>query len=294
MSKLGSPAYQVTQVLNSVFTPGRSRHEDKQRGQAEGRIYGIGTIRAYVEQCTRFAKWARMEYGVRDIRELTPEMAREYIDRLAAKERAGGYLGQVKAAIGKFSIALHGQKWDLGGTWHSDPRPERAYTLEQARAIEADLRLHARDKQVADVVKLQRIAGLRREEAVRLRGHDIDLERCALRADKGTKGGRPREVQVDPQHLKDLETLKERAAQHSDGYVFQDRRGLGKRTERAVEEACKRLGIADQGTHGFRGLFAQQRYQEYRDAGMSDRQARLEVAHELGHGRISVTYSYIP
>ena len=32
--------------------------------------------------------------------------------------------------------------------------------------------------------------------------------------------------------------------------------------------------------------------QEYRDADMSDREACLKVARELGHGRISVTYLY--
>lgn len=294
MSKLGSPAYQVTQALNSIFTPSQSRHEGKQRGQAEGHIYGIGTMRNYVEVCVRFARWARDVYGVRDIRELTPDMAGAYIDRLARNERSGGYLAKVKAAIGKLSIALHRQKWDLGGTWHSDRRPERVYSPQEAQVLVADMRAHARDPQVAGVARLQQIAGLRREEAVRLRGVDIDPERCVIRADKGTKGGRPREVRVDPQYRQELQEFKERAERHRDGHVFQGRGSLGQRTERAVEEACKRLGIEDRGTHGLRRTFARERYESYRQAGMDDRQARRELARDLGHNRLDVTYSYVP
>ncbi len=294
MSKLGSPPYQVTQALNRIFTPGRSRYQDKATGRAEGRIYGIRTMRTYVEDCSRFAKWARDQYGVRDIRQITPEMARAYLDGLAAKERSGGYIARVKAAIGKLSIALHGQKWELGAGWHSDRRPERSYSPVEAKRIEANIRERGRDKQPADVVGLQRIAGLRREEAVRLRGQDIDPKRCIIRVDKGTKGGRPREVRVDPQHRDYLSSLKERAAQHRDGHVFQGRAGLGRRTEDAVRYACQRLGIQDRGTHGFRRMFAQERYRKYREQGLGDREARRELARDLGHGRIAVTYSYVP
>jgi integrase len=293
VSKLGSPAYQVKNALNTVFTPGRSRHDDKARGLADGRVYSFGTMRKYVEDGTRFARWVRSEYGVRDIRHITPAMARAYIDHLAAKERSGGYLGRVQSAIGKLSVALHGERWDLGAGWHSDRRPERAYTPDQARQIEADIRQNARDKQPADVVKLQRIAGLRCEEAVRLRAQDIDSERCTIRADKGTKGGRPRTVRLDPRHGDYLASLKERAERHG-GHVFQARGSLGKRTENAVTRACRRLGLQDCGTHGFRKTFAQGRYREYCAAGMSDQEARQKLAEDLSHGRRDVTYSYVP
>ena len=293
MSKLGSPAYQVKNALNEVFVPGASRHEDKKRGLAQARIYSFGTIRAYVEDCTRFAKWARKEYGVRDIRDLTPEMARTYIDTLAANERSGGYLGRIKAAIAKLSVVLHDERWDLGTGWHSDQRPERSYSPDDAKRIVTDLREHARDPQVADVAELQRIGGLRRREAAQLRRQDIDPARCTLHLVRGTKGGRIREVRVDPAHRDYLKALKERATGRRDGHVFQGRGSLGRRTERAVDEACRRLGIDDQGTHGFRGTFAQERYAEYRSEGSTDKAARKRLTQDLGHGRIAVTYAYV-
>lgn len=292
--KLGSPAYQVKNALSRLERFGQSRYEDKQRGIAEGGIYSFSTRQVYQRDCSRFAAWAKKTYGVRDIRNLTPEHAQAYLDSLSSRERSGGYLGRIKAAIGKLSIALHGQKWDLGESWHSDRRPERAYTPDQAKQIEANLREHARDKQAADVVHLQRIAGLRVREAVMLRGQDIDPERCVICLKRGTKGGRTREVRVAAEHRGYLQSLEERAERHRDGHVFQGRGSLSKRTENAVSLARRRLNLEDSaGTHGFRKTFARQRYREYREAGLTDRQARWRLAGDLGHGRIDVTYSYV-
>ena len=294
MSKLGSPTYQVTQVLNQVFTPGRSRHAAKQLGQTDGHIYSIGTMRTYVEDAARFARWCRDVHDVRDIGEITAEMANAYLDHLAGRERSGGYIGRVRSAILKLSHALHGKRWNLGAGWHSDRRPERVYTDDQVAEIVADLQAHARDPQVAHVVRLQHIAGLRRREAVRLRGQDIDSERCLIHLERGTKGGRPRQVQVDAGHQAYLRELEARATQHRDGHVFQGRGSLGRRVERAVDEACRRLGIPDQGTHGFRKAFAAGRYEQLRAEGLGDVQARRELTGDLGHGRVQVTYSYVP
>lgn len=291
---LGSSAYQVTKALQGVYTPGESRCEGKATGAADGHIYSRGTMQTYVESATRFAEWVRARYGVKDIRQITPEHGQAYLADLASRERSGGYIGKEKSAIGKISVALHGERWDLGPGWHSDRRPERVYTPAQAQAIIASLRAHARDPQLADVAMLQTIAGLRREEAARLRGQDIDVPQCTVSPDKGTKGGRPRTVQVDRQHQGYLQALQERADRHRDGFVFQGRASLAARAERAVDEACARLGFADQGTHGFRRAFAQERHEEYQGEGLSDRQARQRVARDLGHGRVEVTLAYVP
>jgi integrase len=181
----------------------------------------------------------------------------------------------------------------LGPGWHSDRRPDRAYSDVDAGRIVQSLRERARDPQLGDVAELQRVAGLRRQEAVQLRGQDIDPDRCTLTLRRGTKGGKVRQVQVDTEHRGFLKGLKERADRRRDGHCFQGRGSLGKRLERAVDEACKRLGVQDQGTHGFRRTFAQRRYCEYCDLGLGDRQARRQLARDLGHGRIEVTYSYV-
>ena len=151
----------------------------------------------------------------------------------------------------------------------------------------------ARDSQTADVVKLGIVGGLRRKEAIYLRGQDINVEKCTLTLTKGTKGGKIRTVRIDPRHREYLQKLKKQAASNDDGRVFQGRGGLARRVENAITVACERLGIKGMGMHAFRKTWAQKRYREYRDRGMSDRQARRKLSQEMGHRRIDVTFHYV-
>ncbi len=50
---------------------------------------------AYTDENVRFAKWCRSSYGIRYIREITPEMAELYITELHDRELSGGYIGKV-------------------------------------------------------------------------------------------------------------------------------------------------------------------------------------------------------
>ena len=136
--------------------------------------------------------------------------------------------------------------------------------------------------------------GLRRQEAVYLRGQDINVEKCTLTLVKGTKGGKVRTVHIDPKHREYLAKLKQQAADNGDGSVFRGRGGLARRVENAVVAACKRLGISRMGVHAFRKTWAQERYRAYREQGLSDIQARRKLSRELGHRRIDVTYHYVP
>jgi len=306
---MGRPSivYQVSETLRRIFTPGISRHELKQRRLDGERITGIQTMRDYVKSACLFAHWCKLSYGIRDICQITPEMAERYIAGLRDRELSGGYIGKIKAAIRKLDVAARatGHRSPTappllspGGGWHSDRRPERAYTKHQAERIVGYLRGHARDRQVADAVQLQWVAGLRISEAVMIRGQDIDPRTCTVHAVQATKGGKPRLVSVDPRHRPFLERLCGLAQSHRDGHVFQGRGSRGesliRRVQSAVRYACKQLEIADYGTHGFRRCWAQERYQELGEQGLDDSTARRVVARELGHNRLDVTYSYIP
>jgi len=306
---MGRPSliHQVEVALQTLFTPGESRYAQKTAGDAAECIPGIDTMKAYVECGCRFVKWCQQEYdGIRYLRDIRPPMVQAYVLQLCDRELSGGYLGKVVAALRKLDVALRVKGWrdpdaslwlPEGGGWHSDAHPERAYTPEQARQLLVAL-TEARDPQVPMVAQLQIVAGLRIAEASMLRGEDIDVEHGQLHLVKATKGGRARTVTVAAKHRDFLQVLKTRAARHWDGHVFQGRgergRALSRRVRAAVTAAAKRVGVPDCGTHGFRKLYAQQRYAEALDAGQSDRAAREAVSQELGHNRVAVTYSYVP
>jgi integrase len=305
--RLGSVVYQVTETMNTIFTPGVSRHSLKMQGIESERIVSIGTIQSYINACCQFARRCRLKYGVRDIRQITPEMAEEYILELCDEEHEGGYIGKVQSAIRKLDTAMRHHGWrassapellQVGGGWHSDPRPERAYSLDRAELIIENMRGHARDKQTPDVARLQLVAGLRIREAVMLRGQDIDVEGCIVNLVVGTKGGRPRSVRVDKRHRPFLKILKTRAESNRDGHVFKGRGNQGvklrRRTCDAIRHACERLGFDYYGTHGLRRAWAQQQYRVLTEQDYDDRESRRSIAEGLGHGRIDVTYSYVP
>ncbi|MBN1887193.1 MAG: site-specific integrase [Thermoflexales bacterium] len=307
MGKHGSMSYQVTEALKGIFTPGVSRHALKQCDLANRRIVGISTMRNYVSDGTTFAQWCKREYGIQRIGDITPAMAEEYTQGMRDCELSGGYIGRVECAIRKLDVAMRKRKWRgrdaepllpaQRDSPHSDRRPERAYTPEQADKLIDDMRERAKDKQVVDVVQLQQVAGLRVSEAAMIRGEDIDAERCVIQVVDGTKGGRSREVQVGLEHREFLVKLREKAGGRRDGRVFCNRgdRGsaLAKRVRSAVKCACERMSVPNYGTHGFRKCYAQDKHKELLTKGGGDRNARQAVARELGHNRVDVTYSYV-
>ena len=46
--------------------------------------------------------------------------------------------------------------------------------------------------------------------------------------------------------------------------------------------------------HRLRANFAQNKYQDFLHRGMNEPEARLKVSELPGHGRIDVTYKYVP
>lgn len=152
----------------------------------------------------------------------------------------------------------------------------------------------AQDKQFWQVVALQRAAGLRVKEAANIRAQDIDPQTCIIHARKGTKGGRDRDVKVDPQHRQLLADLKAQGERQRDGHVFRGRGSLPDRTQDAVYRACKRLGGGSYGTHGFRKEWTQTRYRGLLAQGFDDRETRWELTRQLDHRRIQVLDHYLP
>ena len=306
VSKDGSIVYQTTEAVKSVFTKGVSRHELKRLGLADEHIVGIGSVHEYIRCAIRFAKWCQRMYGIRHIREITSAMAKDYAREMEDRELSGGYKSKMGRAIrwldvGMRKIGFRAQEASLllevGGGHHSDRRPERVYTPDHAEQIIEEIRERARERQAADVVRLQQVAGLRVSEAVMIRGKDIDAEKYVIQLEKNTKGGRPRTVRVDREYKPFLAHLKERAQRHRDGHVFQGRghrgQSLVKRVQGAVRHACERLGLACYGTHGFRRSFAVTRYQAYYAQSLTDGEARKRLTTDLGHNRPQETYAYV-
>lgn len=175
----------------------------------------------------------------------------------------------------------------------------------RAKRADAETLAKVSDERVRLALKLEAAFGLRREEVLKMRPALADSgDRLALRS-SWCKGGRYREIPLT--HPKQRALLDEVKALCGDGSLI----GEGRNYHQAVkqyENTLMKAGIRN--AHGFRHAYAQWRYKSLTgwDApaagGRSctemtqseqahDRRARLQISHELGHGRLDVTDTYL-
>lgn len=154
-------------------------------------------------------------------------------------------------------------------------------------------------------LKMEAAFGLRREEVLKLRPSIADAgDRLMLRA-SWCKGGRYREVPIT--HERQRQLLDQVKAICGTGSLIGDGRNY-QQAVKAYENSLLKAGLRN--AHGFRHAYAQWRYKRLtgwacpaaggRTADLMneverrrDVSARLQISHELGHGRIDVTDTYL-
>lgn len=150
--------------------------------------------------------------------------------------------------------------------------------------------LSARNPQAAIIMELQRSLGLRQQEALKgatrdnLKQWEKQLKEGYARVEKGTKGGRVRETVVKSY---------ERAVNAVQNALKSIQKG-----SKAVLEAkdyktalnqlkndYRAAGMTGElSSHSLRYAWAQEQHQAYKDEGLSEKQARIELSQDLGHG----------
>jgi integrase len=313
----GSLGHQLLQVLKAVFRPGASRHEAKQRGEADVLIFGKETMRKYTAQAFELAAFLKAHYpDCRRPAEITPAMCAAFMESRIDRGLSGGTLGRYVAFLRKLDRALHylGRvpadappllpTAEQGGQWSFRAYTSTlAYSDEEALAILREIRARGSAKYrgvAAQVVTLMIATGLRVREAAYLRAEWIDLTTRQMRLVKNTsrtKGGKPRlTAPYDAVFDGFMAELKAQGqANGADfGCIFRDRASLPGHVRAEIRRACRSLGIQPLGSHGFRKLNAQAMYSALRTDGLGDEAARVGVARHLGHNRVRVTVeSYV-
>jgi len=151
--------------------------------------------------------------------------------------------------------------------------------------------------------KLQRHLGLRNEESKMMRINNIKIKEVGRKSflvigkADGTKNGRPREIELTPSKMSVLNevvtTLKDlgwACPTPPDSTIKQQIR-FGYYIAEVFE---KQFGLKVL-NHGNRRAFACEKLSEIKaeNPSLSDKEARLILSKELGHGRIDVTYRYV-
>jgi len=289
-----SLARQCQMALESLLAIGQSKHEAKQRGEAQWGIYSWGAFRRYLSYCCRFLNWCGQRFGLKWLRDLRVEMGEAYLAHLRDDEKkAPATLKATRSALRKLErgvlkrfgvpVKIVPKDFDLPKRRISCRRRAGAYTADELRRLLAEFQ-----GPEGDALRVQAHLGLRVSEVVRLRTRDVDLSGWVV-AVRG-KGGLVRYVSVPKEAQPLLARLVQGRAADDKLFPLVKPPAL----HRELMRACRLLGIPMMGTHALRRAYAQRLYAALTTAGLRDREARAEVAFRLGHRRVGVTYAYVP
>ena len=162
-----------------------------------------------------------------------------------------------------------------------------------------------KDQHVRMSLKLQRAFGLRREEAMKLQPSYADQKDHIRLKASWTKGGKSRTIPIRTEAQR--EVLKRARNLTGFGSLIPSHRSYVQQL-RVYEGNTTRAGLSS--LHGLRHAYAQMRYEELTgwecpaNGGLNsktltleqrevDREARLTISQELGHGREQVTVAYL-
>lgn len=261
----------------------------------------------------QFAAFAR-ENSVKQLeyvsRELVIQYGQQLADRVSNNEIGQGHAQNAVSAINTvMRIATHGEWQRVSPTkecsidQRSAIRETPPTGLDRAQLERGIAALSGRGVAIAE---LARELGLRTKEASLLNAQAALREgasRGAVTISDGTKGGRVREIPLTSE--RQFAVLERAATSQGDARAVmppdQNWKTWRENGLREIREILQQHGVSR--LHDLRSAYACDRYQQItgyaapvlggqapRD---TDRDARLQIASELGHGRISITNSYL-
>lgn len=189
---------------------------------------------------------------------------------------------------------------------------KRVYVTNRDKSISLkDLDLSQTDENIAQSLRLQDAFGLRREESMKfqpefaLDGQWIDNAKYIVLKPTWTKGKRGRTIPISNENQR-KELRKAYALAQKNGGSMIPKEKSYKTHLASFERVTSALGVGQ--THGLRHGYAQTRYRELMgfdcpavggprsltaDEIAKDKEVRLLISSELGHGRIGVTSIYL-
>lgn len=287
-----------------------------------------GTVKAHADRWQAFVKWCRSEDGpgMNDARRIDRQVLADYAAYVRGQFERGELA--VSTAQNRISSVNRTMAALRGDQYVKVPSPSKALGMQRTGVRQSVP--HGQDqiqvKQIVDalcsggqfraaaIVKLARATGMRLREAIL-----ADLPRLCREAEKlgriniqdGTKGGRagasaPRWIEVD-EHVRDaLEFARQVSPIGSRNMVAtsESYRDVERGIARPAREVLHAYNL--KGFHELRAAFACERYEQITrhrapiNGGEShaldrrlDREARIQISQELGHGRIDVVAAYI-
>ena len=164
--------------------------------------------------------------------------------------------------------------------------------LEERYAQTGDIRYEA----LKNSIELARELGLRIRESIAIKIVDKEVSNnLQLEKQDCTKNSRERDITITREsQINAINNAKE-FAKENNLYSLCPSEHLKQQIAFAynVKADFEKEYNVEYKYHGERYAFAQERYQEYREQGLNDKEARLKLSNDLGHNRIDITNRYL-
>ena len=293
MAKTPSIAKQMADLVKNSMKIGESKHVAKADGSAKEGIFSFNSAVAMKSTWVNMGKFCREEFGLRDIRSISPEMVREYLSKKAYDDEVSAKTyANICTRIEKFCTALESKRGIVVSELRAEIKECRAFT-EDLRAAAKDNRAYLDPEKTISKIgdpysrlaaKLQLEGGARISEIAKLDKRNLTENEGKIVL-KNTKGGLERTTKVSPETYEELaEIIKERGQYRLDV----------KKYRAELREAALLTGDdPKKSTHGFRFNFAQRFYFQLLAEGMSPEMAKSRVSSRLGHKRSEITDRYL-
>jgi len=295
---------QAKTFVQSKTELGKPRHGDQ-----SGQLHSIRTSQERSRALVRAVTDIKQEYGIRQLSEITKDMAVAYLER-RAEEVGQKSLDNERLALQMLAqdkFAMNGEKLERLKTEQGIKRFEsgRAYTPKQVEMIAQAQQAHN-----ALATRIAHAAGLRQHELYSLKPIG---ERSATKDRKWSdnrftgregvrytvhgKGGLVREVMIPTALAEKLEQyrLEQPILKVDQGVAYQQNYGIGAGRSWAASfrSAAERSMGWHKGPHGVRHSYAQERMNELQKHGYTYNQSLAIVSQEMGHFRADITEVYL-
>lgn len=295
--------YQFKTAIEKSFKPGADKHSAKAQGQlGTNRIYSYSDRNNLMDVASNFSNFMKENHpDVKLLRDIDSNHVQEFLNH-KAKNCSQQTVAQYCTKMAKLEqIANKG--YNLTLNYSKDVYTPISCKLEGGKVRDVVLSKENYSKIVESCkesqshgvkgIILSREFGLRVSEITKLQARDIDLEKGVIHV-IGSKGGRDRDVPITEQNRAIVERFKTGCTSDRERIVPLKADSVN----RFLDRQMLKLGINDSaktGIHSIRKLYAQERFDEFREQGLTINQALKETSILLGHGedRINLMQEYV-
>lgn len=284
---------QMFNLIEKSCVFGADKHSDKRNGTNHTKIYSYNDRKDLIDVSANFCNWIKAnDLDIKNITDIKAEHVQRFLDEKAQT--------CTNSTLKTYTSRFHKLDRIFEQNISAYERKLESELIKPVAVNETKLRSVAMDRQsdfkklldtayqprraetTRVAIEVSSRAGLRVSEVAKLKGTDYDANRGVLRV-VDSKGKLTREVEIKDEDKPYFEGLK---AQYGNGRVCPIKSDS---INQNINRCMRAAGLGEfiehkTNVHAIRKMVAQERYDELKELGYSNKDAWEQVSDYLGHG----------